>query len=218
MTCLAKDPAERWQSADDLLAQLELVTATPSGGTTPTHTRPVQGIGGNVPPRKRPAFVIPAAIATLLVLGAGVWFIRRSRGSEGIQRIGVMPIEDISGKDSVFVAAMQDALTNALSRLGTVGVASRSEMMRYRGTPKTDREVASELKLDALVEATVFRAGDIMRVNVQFSDPATTRSLWASTYNRDVSNVLAAQDTVVGYIQRGVDSVLAGTKKSGATK
>ena len=129
-----------------------------------------------------------------------------------------MPIEDISGKDSIFVAAMQDALTNALSRLGTVGVASRSEMMRYKGSPKTDKEVAVELKLDALVEATVFRAGDVMRINVQFSDPITTRSLWASTYNPNVSNVLAAQDSVVGKIQRGIDSVLVAPKKPGATQ
>ena len=133
-----------------------------------------------------------------------------------IQRIGVMPIEDISGKDSVFVTAMQDALTNSLARLGTVGVASRSEMMRYKGTPKTDKEVASDLKLDALVEATVFRAGDVMRINVQATDPVTTRGLWAGTYNVNVTNVLAAQDSVVGLIQRGIDSVLTGTTKTGA--
>jgi TolB-like protein/tRNA A-37 threonylcarbamoyl transferase component Bud32 len=220
MKCLAKNPADRWQSADELLAHLDLIAATPSGGMTPTHTRPMQSFGGTIATRRRNPWIWVAAAIVVLAAGAGIWLATRGAGSGSgrIQRIGVMPIEDISGKDSIFVTAMQDALTNALSRIGTVGVASRSEMMRYKGSPKTDKEVAGELKLDALVEATVFRAGDVMRINVQFSDPVTTRSLWAGTYNPNVSNVLAAQDTVVGKIQRGIDSVLVAPRKSGATQ
>ena len=214
MKCLAKNPADRWQSADELLAQLDLIAATPSGGMTPTHTRPVQGVGALRPSRRMPLAAIAGVVVALLAGGA--WFALHGKSGGKIQRIGVMPIEDISGKDSVFVTAMQDALTNSLARLGTVGVASRSEMMRYKGTPKTDKEVASDLKLDALVEATVFRAGDVMRINVQATDPVTTRGLWAGTYNVNVTNVLAAQDSVVGLIQRGIDSVLTGTTKTGA--
>ena len=59
-------------------------------------------------------------------------------------------------------------------------------------------------------------AGDVMRINVQATDPVTTRGLWAGTYNVNVTNVLAAQDSVVGLIQRGIDSVLTGTTKTGA--
>ncbi|MGH7582417.1 MAG: protein kinase domain-containing protein [Gemmatimonadales bacterium] len=216
MKCLAKNPADRWQSADELLAQLDLIAATPSGGMTPTHTRPVQGIGPGKSMRRRMPMMGIAGVVVVLTAAAG-WFALHGKAAAGIQRIGVMPIEDISGKDSVFVTAMQDALTNSLARLGIVGVASRSQMMRYKGTPKTDREVASELKLDALVEATVFRAGDVMRINVQATDPVTTRSLWANTYNVNVTNVLAAQDSVVGLIQHGIDSVLTGTRKPGVT-
>ncbi|MGH7525035.1 MAG: protein kinase domain-containing protein [Gemmatimonadales bacterium] len=217
MKCLAKNPADRWQSADEFLAQLDLIAATPSGGMTPTHTRPVPGVAGAVAGRRMSPLVWAGLAVVVIGAAAGIWLATRGGGGNGkIQRIGVMPIEDISGKDSVFVAAMQDALTNSLSRLGKLGVASRSEMMRYKGSPKTDKEIASELKLDAVVEATVFRAGDVMRINVQFSNPVTTRSLWASTYNPNVSNVLAAQDSVVGQIQRGIDSVLVGTKAGGS--
>ncbi|HEY3935603.1 MAG TPA: serine/threonine-protein kinase [Gemmatimonadales bacterium] len=215
MRCLAKDPADRWQSAEEILAQLDLIAAVPSGGITPTTTRRLAGVGGAPPASRRRNLALILVIAVLIVVG-GAWLLTH-RGAGRIQRIGVMPIEDISGKDSVFVTAMQDALTNSLSRLGTVGVASRSEMMRYKGSPKTDREIASELKLDALVEATVFRAGDVMRINVQFTNPVTSRSLWADTYSPNVSNVLEAQDTVVGRIRHGVDSVLAGSKQPGAT-
>jgi serine/threonine-protein kinase len=218
MKCLAKNPADRWQSADELLAHLDLIAATPSGGMTPTHTRPVQGVAGLVAKPRISAFVWAAVAAVLIGGGIAAWKLAHGTASDRIQRIGVMPIEDISGKDSVFVTAMHDALTNSLSRLGVVGVASRSEMMRYKGSPKTTREIAKDLNLDAVVEATVFRAGDIMRINVQFSNPVTARSMWADTYNPNVSNVLAAQDSVVGRIRHGIDSVLTGPKKPGAAQ
>ena len=137
----------------------------------------------------------------------------RPRGR--IDKIGVMPIEDISGKDSLFVTSMHDALTNALVRSNVSGVAPRSAMMRYKGSPKTTREIAKELDLGAVVETTVFRAGDVMRINVQLTDPVTSRSLWSDTYERNVSNVLAAQSDVVTRISRGIGAVLTGPKTSG---
>jgi TolB-like protein len=129
-------------------------------------------------------------------------------GGDRIQRIAVLPIDDISGQDEVFVTAMHDALTNALSRMGTVGVVSRATMMAYKATPKPTREIANELDLDAVIEATVFRAGNVMRINVQFEDPMTTRSLWSDTYERDVQNVLEAQNDIVQRIAAAVAGVL----------
>jgi serine/threonine-protein kinase len=218
MKCLAKNPADRWQTADELLAHLDLIAATPSGGMTPTHTRPVQGVAGLVAkkPRINPMVWAGAAVL-LLALGVGGWLLSRGgAGSGKIQRIGVMPIEDISRKDSLFVTAMHDALTNALAKLGEVGVASRSEMMRYAGSPKSMREIAAEQKLDAVVETTVYRADSVMRINVQLSDPAATRSLWANTYNANVKDVLKAQSAVVDQIRAGIDSVLTGKRIPGA--
>jgi adenylate cyclase len=168
--------------------------------------------------KKRMSPLIWAAVAVVVgAAGAGGWLLTRGGGSGGkIQRIGVMPIEDISKKDSLFVTAMHDALTNALAKLGVVGVASRSEMIRYAGSPKTMREIAAEQKLDAVVETTVYRADSVMRINVQLSDPANTRSLWANTYNANVKDVLKAQSTVVDQIRAGVDSVLSGKRTPGA--
>jgi TolB-like protein len=177
-------------------------------------------VAGLVAKKKRVNPMVWAGAAVVVIgLGVGGWLMSRGgAGSGKIQRIGVMPIEDISGKDSTFVTAMHDALTNALSQLGVVGVASRTEMLRYKKTTKTDREVAKELNVDALVQATVYRAGDVMRINVQFTNPVTTRSLWASTYNPNVTDVLAAQSTVVNQIKAGIDSVLTVRKPSGVSQ
>ena len=207
MKCLGKQPADRWQSAAEIRNQLETLLTTPSGGLTPTSTRPHQAISASPPaPPQRRWIMVLAAVVVLLAGGIGA-FLLLGKGSAHIERIGVMPIEDISGKDKVFVTAMHDALTNAIAQLG-VGVAPRAEMLSDAAGGKSLREIASARHLDAVVEATVFRAGNIMRINVQFTDPATTRSLWAATYNPDVSNVLAAQGAVVDSIKSGIAGAL----------
>jgi len=208
MRCLAKNPADRWQSADELVAQLETVASTPSGGMTPTHTRPVTGVTRRRMSRR--AWIAAAVAAGGLLAGGGAAAVLKARGggSGRIERVGVLPIRDISGQDSLFVRAMHDALTAAVAQIGTVGVASATDMMRFTDGATADKEVARQLNLDALVIASVFRAGSVMRITVQFSDPVTTRSLWSDTYERDVSDVLAAQGDIVRRIASGVAAAL----------
>jgi len=213
MRCLAKDPADRWPSADALVQQLEMVAATPSGGMTPTHTRPVPAVAP--PPTRRAWLGILAAVVLAVSGGVGIWYTTRDSGSGGsggpIERIAVLPIEDLSGQDAQFVIAMHDALSNALARAGTAEVAPRSATLRYADGNTPNSQIANELKVDAIVEATVFRAGSTMRINVQLSDPRTTRSLWSESISQDVTDVLAAQDDIVQQITRGVQAVLVGT-------
>jgi len=88
-------------------------------------------------------------------------------------------------------------------------VASRSAMMPYKRSPKPIREVAAELNLEAVLETTVFRSGDVMRINMQLSDPVTTKSLSSETYERDVKDVLAAQSEIVRLTSAAVAKVLS---------
>ncbi len=214
MRCLAKNPADRWQTAEELIGRLEMVAGTPSGGLTPTDTRPLKAT--DVRRSTLRHWMIAAGAAVFLIAGVATAVVLSKGGGTGrIEKIGVMPIEDISGKDSLFVAAMHDALTNALVRTNLAGVAPRSAMMRYKGGAQTTREIAKDLELGAVIEATVFRAGEVMRINVQFTDPVTSRSLWSDTYERDVSNVLAAQSDVVARIATGIGSALRSPKQLG---
>jgi serine/threonine-protein kinase len=198
-------PGGRLQSAADIVHALDAIT-TPSGGTQPTSAVP--SVSRSVATAGKARWIAGAVIVAVVV-AVGL-FALTNRGHAGgrIDTIGVLPIEDISGKDSLFAAAMHDAVTNALTRARNVGVAPRSAMMRYRGSERTIRDIARENELDAVVEATVFRAGDVMRINVQFSDPVTRRALWSDTFERNVSNVLAAQNEVAERIAVGIDSAL----------
>jgi eukaryotic-like serine/threonine-protein kinase len=213
MRCLAKDPADRWQHADDLVAFLEALPTTPSGGMTPTDTRPVPGVGR--PARKWPiAAYVGSAVAILAsVVAIVVATSNRARGDEPtrIERLAVMPIEDLSGQDKVFATAMHDALATAMAKLGRAEVTPRSATLRYADGATPLKQVAEELRADAMIEATLFRAGDKVRITVQLSDPRTATSLWSDTFERDASDVLAAQDEIVQRITAGVDSLLAGS-------
>jgi TolB-like protein len=199
------------------MARLE-PNQTPSGGITPAPRRPLAGSGAapttpSTTTNRRGLLVAGVAAVVVIAAAIGLWTLMGGGPTGRIDKIGVLPIEDISGKDQVFVAAMHDNLTNALARLGQAGVESRSTMMRYQGGAKTTRDIARELSLDAVVEMTVFRAGDIMRVNVQFTDPVTSRSLWSDTYEQNVKDVLAAQGEVVGKIAKGIAGAMPASGK-----
>ena len=235
LRCVAKEPEDRWPSAEALVAALEGIDVTGSGERVvpPSTASPLQveappvatvtastvtasTVPASAVPTPRRWLPVAGGVATAaLIMG---WMLLRpdSGGPDPIRKIGVLPVEDISGQDAVFVTAMHDGLTAALSRLQLSGVASRSEMLRYKGTAKTTREIARENELGAVVEATVFRAGEVMRINVQFTDPETSRALWSETIERNVSDVLEAQDAVVEVVAKGVRGAL--TAKSGASE
>ena len=98
-----------------------------------------------------------------------------------------------------------------MAKLGRAEVTPRSATLRYADGTTPLKQVAEELRADAMIEATLFRAGDKVRITVQLSDPRTATSLWSDTFERDARDVLAAQDEIVQRITAGVDSLLAGS-------
>jgi tetratricopeptide (TPR) repeat protein len=92
---------------------------------------------------------------------------------------------------------MTDQLIASLARVGALRVISRTSVMHYKGSRKTLPEVARELNVDAVVEGTVMRSGDRVRISVQLIQAATEKHLWGETYERDLRDILVLQSWAV---------------------
>jgi DNA-binding SARP family transcriptional activator/TolB-like protein/Tfp pilus assembly protein PilF len=151
------------------------------------------------------------ALATVLLLG-GAWWTWRARTGDTphIDRIAVLPIENLMGPDQeYFVEAMHDAVIAELGQVAALTVISRQSVMRYKNSAKTAPEIARELRVQALVQGSVFLVADTVRIQVTlirgFPDE---RQLLSRSYERDLSHVLALQKDVARDIAEQVDVTL----------
>ena len=213
MKCLEKDRRHRWETADAMLPYLA-AAATPSGGMTPTGTRPTRVTRRR---RRRSVAAVIGAVAVTTAAIAG-WLAVGGGGSHAVEQIAVLPMRDISGDDAVFAEGMYDALISALTRLDVAGVVPRAAVRNYMSGISLTDEVASAVHADAVLESSVYRDGDRIRVNVQLVEPSGLRHLWAETYERDVADVLGVQREMVELIANEIQATLHPTPTTGATE
>jgi TolB-like protein/DNA-binding winged helix-turn-helix (wHTH) protein/Tfp pilus assembly protein PilF len=128
-------------------------------------------------------------------------FVRYGRGRSALSNIrslAVLPLENLSRDPAqdYFADGMTDELITSLAKLQTMKVISRSSVMRYKGTNKPLPEMARELNVEGIIEGTVLRSGNRVRITVQLIRAATDQHLWAETYEGNVEDVLRLQDAV----------------------
>jgi len=140
-----------------------------------------------------------AAIAGVVTtaIGAAGWFRYRTR-LPAVRSIAVLPFANLSTDPSqdYFADAMTEELTSDLGRISALRVISRTSAMHYKNTQKTAPEIAQELNVDVLVESSVVRSGDRVRITAQLIDARVDRHLWSESYERDLKDVLALQSDV----------------------
>ncbi len=115
-----------------------------------------------------------------------------------IKAIAVLPLTNLSrdSEQDYFTDGMTEALITDLAQIGALRVISRTSTMRYKGTDKPLPQIARELNVDALVEGSVLRAGDRVRITAQLIHAATDQHLWAKSYERDLRDILVLQSEV----------------------
>lgn len=115
-----------------------------------------------------------------------------------IQSLAVLPLANLSGDPAqdYFADGITEALTTDLGQISALTVISRTSAMHFKGTNKKLPEIGRELHVDAVVEGSVERAGDRVRITAQLIELPSDRHLWAKTYERDLRDVLALQDEV----------------------
>ena len=126
--------------------------------------------------------------------------------SGSIQAIAVLPLENISADPSqeYLAEGMTDEIITDLAQLAGPKVISRTSAMQYKGTRKTIPEIARELHVGAVLEGSVERSGDRMRVRVQLIEAATDQHLWAEAYDRQLSDVLHLEAELAQDIARQI--------------
>ena len=115
-----------------------------------------------------------------------------------ITSIAVLPLDNLSGdpEQEYFADGMTEVLTAELGQISTLTVKSRTSAMQFKHTEKLAPQIARELHVDALLEGSVLRAGDRVRITLQLVDAATDRHLWANSFEEDLRDVLALQRRV----------------------
>jgi len=204
--CLEKDPDARYQGLRDLIVDLRtarrrLESASADGApvvlSSPTHRRwPVVAAGAAA-----------LALALLIVM-------RRGAGSgptvpavgRAITSLAVLPLANLSAdpEQEYFADGMTEALITDLAKIGRLRVISRTSVMRLKGSKKSLPEIARELSVDGVVEGSVLRSGERVRITAQLIRAATDEHLWAQSYERDARDVLALQDDVARAIAQEI--------------
>ena len=144
------------------------------------------------------AFVI---IISLLILS--VWLFRsRVPAPTGIRSLAVLPLENLSGDASqnYFADGMTDELITDLAQISALRVISRTSAMVYKGARKPLPQIARELNVDAVVEGTVLRSGDQVRITAQLIEASTDKHLWSQSYEGELRDTLALQNRVASAI------------------
>ncbi len=157
-----------------------------------------------------------AAAACLgILIGANVghvrnWAVNRWRSTPQISAVAVIPLENLSRdpEQEYFADGITDALITDLAKVSNVRVTSRTSINRYKGTKKSIRDIGRELNVDAVVEGTVTRSGNRMRITAQLIQVSTDMHLWAEAYERDVSEILTVQNEVATDIARRVSAMV----------
>ena len=127
---------------------------------------------------------------------------RTSPQPPAIRSVAVLPLENLSGApdQEYFADGLTESLITALAKIGGLRVISRTSIMQYKHAPKTLPQIARELSVDAIVEGSVRRDGDRVRITAELIEARTDQHLWTESYDRDLRDILSLQSQVAAAI------------------
>jgi eukaryotic-like serine/threonine-protein kinase len=224
---LEKDRNHRYQTAAELRLDLAAVKA---GSGLPGAPKAAPDRRGWLPALIAAALMMALAAAGILlfrhrtarqaVTTAGNTPPGEAGGEAAIRSIAVLPLDNYSGdpKQDYFAEGMTDELTADLGTISELRVISRGSAMQFKGTKRPPTpEIAKALNVDAVVEGSVFRAGDKVRITAELIDARADKQLWAKSFERNSRDVLALQDELASAIAREIHIQLTPTEQSRLT-
>lgn len=207
--CLERDPDNRYQSAKELVIDLRrLQSSAPSGVQLPTkgpRRRFAKAVGVS-------ALVVGFAMALLLTFNIGNWRGRivGKANVPHIESLAVLPLVNLSGdpQQEYFADGMTEELINNLGKIATLRVISRTSVMQYKQSKRPLPTIATELDVDAVIEGSVLRSNNRVRITAQLIEAKSDRHLWGNSYERNASDVLDLQAEVAQAIAQQIQAQL----------
>jgi TolB-like protein/lipoprotein NlpI len=175
----------------------EGIRATPDVAAPRTH-------------RRRNVFIL-VATGVIISAAAGFFLLPRVSAHKCDKSIAVLPFENLSDEkeNAYFADGIQDDVLTNLSKVGDLKVISRTSVMPYRGKTSNAREIGKTLGVGAILEGSVRRVGNRVRVNVQLINAETDEHMWAEDYDRDLTDVFAIQTDLAQQIVRELQAKLS---------
>lgn len=166
-------------------------------------------------PRRRNIYML-AAVGVAVAVGAGLLLWPRTAGRKTDKSIAVLPFDNLSNDpDNAFFAdGLHDDVLTSLANVGDLKVISRTSVLPYRGKTHNIREIGKELGVGAILEGSVRRSNNRIRLVVQLIDARTDQHLWAEDYDRDLTDVFAIQSALAQEIASQLKAKLSPDEKA----
>jgi TolB-like protein len=144
------------------------------------------------------------AVGVIVSAAAGFFLLPRASARKMDKSIAVLPFENMSDdKENAFFAdGIQDDILTNLSKISDLKVISRTSVMPYRGKQQSVREIGKALGVSAILEGSVRKSGNRVRVNVQLINAVNDEHIWSDVYDRDLTDVFAIQTDLAKKIAR----------------
>ncbi|MCI0348834.1 MAG: hypothetical protein L0Z53_05355, partial [Acidobacteriales bacterium] len=193
-----------------------LVIEVPKGGYIPAFRQPatVAATGDELSKGRSSRFWITLAVAGLAVAMVGVSWWRLTRESPPVV-IAVLPLENLSHDpaEDYFADGLTDEIINNLSAIEGLAVRSRTSSFALKGTSLNVREVAKQLEAEFILEGSVLRAGEQLRINAQLIRVRDDFALWSGKFDRQLTDIFAIQEEISRGITNGLRLKLGGGRR-----
>ena len=170
--------------------------------------------------RRRRNIIMLIATGVVISAATGFFLLPRVAAHKVDKSIAVLPFENLSDEkeNAYFADGVQDDVLTNLSKISDLRVISRTSVMQYRGRPTNLREIGKALGVSNILEGSVRRSGNKVRVNVQLIDANTDEHVWANDYDRDVTDVFMIQSDLAREIANALQAKLSPAEKSQMTR
>lgn len=199
---LAADPNHRPQSARELLLAVHSCS---------------DRFNAEARRRRRKAIIVNVALTSAIIaIAFGIWLYQRLRPFTPEERsIAVLPFENLSSdkENAYFAEGVQDEILTRLSKIANLKVISRTSTQHYQSAPKNLREIAKQLGVAHILEGSVQKSADTVRVNVQLINAASDSHLWSDTFDRKLTDILPVESEVAKTIADQLRAKLTGDER-----